>query len=243
MPETKRTKFHDLFSVKKPIIGMIHLAGDTPGEKIDRAREELVIFERYGVSGVIIEDYHTRSMLDVCNALEELSGKRKTVQLGVNLLQDPKLSFELAREFGATFVQLDDIQGPEDIYAECRENHPDIVILGGVRFKYTPSTGDSLEKDLEQGMQRCDAIVTTGSGTGIETPLEKLIRFRKYIGDFPLIAGAGVTSENVYEQLLIANGAIIGSGIKYGNNTQERVDSRRVSKLMKVVRKLRTDNA
>ncbi len=217
---------------------MIHLAGRTSSEKIERARRELAIFERHGVNGAIVEDYHTNNVLDVMSALEELAKKKKTITLGVNLLQDPQVSFSLADEFGAAFVQLDTVLGPEDIYIEERNVYPDIAVLGGVRFKYTSSTGNSLEQDLEVGKSRCDAIVTTGSGTGIETPIAKLREFRQQLSDFPLIVGSGVNKDNAYEQLSLAGGAIVGNYLKGGDTTRE-VSENRVRNLMKVVRQVR----
>ena len=53
MPNLKR-----IFGIKKPVIGMIHLAGDGLNAKIDRALEELNIFDEEGINGAIIEDYH-----------------------------------------------------------------------------------------------------------------------------------------------------------------------------------------
>ena len=52
------------------------------------------------------------------------------------------------------------------------------MLLGGVRFKYQPvHSGRTLEEDLRIGMERCDAIVCTGEGTGIPTPLGKVEEF------------------------------------------------------------------
>jgi predicted TIM-barrel enzyme len=42
----------------KNIIGMIHLSGDTTTSKIDTALKEIEIYEKHGLSGTIIENYH-----------------------------------------------------------------------------------------------------------------------------------------------------------------------------------------
>ena len=89
-----------------------------------------------------------------------------------------------------------------------------------------------------EGISRCEAIVTTGSGTGIETPRDKLERFRSHLGYFPLIVGAGVNAENVKEQLAIADGAIVGSYFKPQGDTGQPVDRERVRELMTIVREL-----
>ncbi len=212
------SKFHSIFS-KKPIIGMIHLAGDTSEERLKRAMEELKLYDEEGINGAIIEDYHG-NIVDVLTVLEESAKYSWRLQRGVNVLRNPYLSFQLAKEYGATFVQFDNIQSEllnVRQYNELRSRFPNVVVLGGVGFKYQPPTGNSVETDLQDGMQNCDAIVTTGPGTGLETPLEKLQIYKSILRDFPLISGAGVTLENVCDQIGIADGLIVGSYFKDGN--------------------------
>jgi len=235
--------FKKLFSVSKPVIGMIHLAGDDKSERIKRALEELVIYEEEGVNGAIIEDYHG-GIDDVREALKQSYEKQFKMVRGVNVLRNPYTALSLANYFGARFVQFDSVQTQDlnlEIYNKNRNLHPNIFVLGGVGFKYTKETGNPLEVDLEEGKSQCEAIVTTGAGTGIETPINKLKAFKKYLGKFPLIVGAGVTAENVYNQLMVADGAIVGSYFKPDGDTQLPVDRSRVKKLMVVVKQLRKD--
>lgn len=233
---TNQNKFHKLFPIKKPIIGMIHLAGEN---KVERALEELAIFEQEGIDGAIIEDYHG-GYEDVYETLKQTSKSNFKLILGVNVLINPYSSFKLAKEFGAKFIQFDSVQKTDlnsKRYNQLREDYPNIVVLGGIGFKYVPPTGNPLEIDLEQGKKRCEAIVTTGTGTGIETPIEKLKQYKTILKDFPLIVGAGVNINNIYEQLNIADGAIIGSSLKPKNNTYSPIDRTKVKDLMSLVKK------
>src|SRR3989338_1326744 len=233
-------KFEEVFTIKKPIIGMIHLAGKDKADRMSRALYELDLYEKEGVDGAIIEDYHG-SVEDVYDVLKESNTKGFKIIRGVNVLSDPYSSFSLAQEFGARFVQFDSVQsGHIDSrkYDRLRNQYKDIVVLGGARFKYTSSTGDSLEEDINDGRNRCDAVVTTGDGTGIETPLQKLKDFKSILEKFPFIVGAGVTKENVYQQLMIADGAIIGSYFK-NSYTMNKIDRERVRSLMDVVNEVR----
>jgi len=50
-------QFRDLFQSKKPIIGMIHLAGRDKEERMQRALEELQLYQEEGVDGAIIGSY------------------------------------------------------------------------------------------------------------------------------------------------------------------------------------------
>ena len=235
-------KFFRLFGTNKPIIGMIHLAGKNKRQKIKRALEELAIYEEESIDGSIIEDYHG-DYWDVYETLRESETKFNLIR-GINLLGNPYLSFNLATKFGCRFVQFDTIQTNElnvGKYRQLIKQYQEIVILGGVRFKYTKPGENSLKKDLEDGIQRCDAIVTTGEGTGIETPIEKLKEFRNLLEDFPLLVGAGVNLDNIYSQLKITDGAIIGSYFKLNGNTYLPVDRKKVKDLMDVVKKLREE--
>jgi len=232
------TRFRTLFGVKKPVIGMIHLAGEGLEEKISRALNELQIYQEEEVNGAIIEDYHATGP-ELIAALEKISQKKWDIKIGINYLKVSDLVFDLANDYNASFVQLDSVQGVCNRYVGQKKRFPNLVVLGGVRFKYQPQTGRTLEEDIEEGKPRCDAIVTTGEGTGIETPLEKLKQFKGLLKDFPLIVGAGVQWFNVHEQLQIVDGAIIGSYFKSHGHTQLPVDRLRVKKLMNIVKQVR----
>ncbi len=235
------TNFRQIFGVL-PVLGMIHLAGDDP---IKRAYEEIAIFEEEGITGAIIENYHG-SVDDVEETLKRMP-KTKLI-IGVNILPNEfDQSFPLANKYGADFIQLDHVagnyrEGKLDFvfYKLFKEEYSQINVLGGVWPKYyNPKTGHSLETDLRKGIERAEAIVVTGEGTGKETPLEKIKEFKQTIGDHPLIVGAGLTPENAFEQLSIADGAIVGSSLKQNNSTYMPIDRGRVKELMTVVREVR----
>ncbi|MDP3734048.1 MAG: BtpA/SgcQ family protein [Nanoarchaeota archaeon] len=239
-------KFKTVFGTL-PIVGMIHLAGDNP---VPRALEELAIFEEEGVDGAIIENYHG-SLSDVVKTISESAKLNSTIAIGVNILPNEcNLAFSLAHQYGIDFIQLDHIAGRYASgelnlgdYAQCKEKCSEIIVFGGVWPKYyQPVHGSSLAADIRQGMARAEAIVVTGSGTGKETPLSKIKIFREVLGDHPLIVGAGLTPENAYQQLCLADGAIVGSCFKYDNNTQNPVERMRVADFMAVVKEARLKN-
>jgi predicted TIM-barrel enzyme len=234
-------KLKEIFHYEKPIIGMIHLAGETKKEKIKRALEELTIFEEQGVNGAIIEDYHGMPQ-DVYNVLEKTNELDLNLVLGINVLREPYCSFALANNFNAKFVQFDSVQTRDldlKYYDGLREQYPKIAVLGGVGFKYVEPTGNPLEQDLNEAKPRCEAIVTTGSGTGVETPTNKLKEYKQRLGTFPLIVGAGVDLENIYEQLQIVDGAIVGSYFKPDGITHKSIDKSLVKDLIDVVKQIR----
>ena len=240
------SSFYEMFSSAKPIIGMVHLSG-SPEEKIGRALQELELYDSEGLSGAIIENYNG-SAGEVVSTFELCKSQFNNLVLGVNILGNPYYGFDLAlRKYDnpPRFIQFDSVE-PHNINVErirlLRDEDPHTVVLGGVGFKYTRRSPRSLETELQDASQLCDAIVTTGVGTGSETPLLKLVEYKnilseKSLSDFPLIVGAGVTVENVYEQLSIADGAIVGSYFKEdGKNTKLPISRDRVRMFMDIAK-------
>lgn len=254
--------YKQVFHVDKPILAMLHLNGFTPYRIREWARREIAQFYENGADAILAEDYFG-SPDDVEWALDYLKTNYPEKVYGVNLLGDPEKGFRLARQYGAAFVQIDSVCGhlrpgsnmkghdSPKLYdktcdgdfarnlAELRAEYP-VFLLGGVRFKYQQvKSGRSVEEDLAIGKERCDAVVVTGAGTGIDTGIGKIRQFRQGLGDFPLFVGAGMTAENCREQLSVADGAIVGSWFKQGGETSAPVDPERVKKLMDIVKELR----
>lgn len=215
--------FRTVFPTGIPVFAMLHLKGDDAAERLRRARREIDDLWRNGVDAVIVENYFG-DVDDVVAVLDYLAAERPEVVVGLNVLRDDDKAFELAGRYAVAFLQLDSVAGhlPPDEDAAFAERLAvaragvDAAVFGGVRFKYQPYlSGRSLEEDLALATQRCDAIVVTGDGTGLVTPIEKTAEFRRIVGaGFPLVVGAGVTPQNAAEQLAVADGVVVGSALK-----------------------------
>ncbi|KON90219.1 membrane complex biogenesis protein, BtpA family [Sporosarcina globispora] len=226
---------------------MIHLKGESKEEKLKIAKNEIDQLIENGIDAVIIENYFG-SPEDVEEVLKYIYKERKNIIYGINVLDDDKKAFELAMKYEAKFIQLDSVAGHLTIeedekyheFIDHMRTQTNAFVCGGVRFKYQPYlSGRSLEEDLKIGMSRCDGIVVTGTGTGIETDLEKIKEFRTLIGDFPLIVGAGLTAENCDTQLAIADAAIIGSYLKDSFKDDGDVSVKHVKHFMDTLQKVR----
>ena len=210
---------------EKPIIAMLHLKGSSNEEIMERMIKETEIYYRNGVDAVLVENYFGNT--DHCiQGLEYLHKNMPDRIYGVNILGDYRKAFELAGKYNVDFIQIDSVcghlpPGLDSVYGDelmSLMKDRTFQVLGGLRFKYQPiRSGRTLEKDAELARQRCDAVVTTGEGTGKDCPSEKLFQFRTVLKEFPLIVGAGVTSGNVCEKLKYADGVIIGSWLKEGH--------------------------
>ena len=171
------------------------------------------------------------------------------MHIGINILPNEfAYALELANKYPFVgFIQLDHVAGTYtsgklDIqsYNDARDKSPMTKVFGGVWPKYyQPIGGSDFESDLKVGIQRADAIVITGPGTGKETPYDKIKKAREVIGEHPLIIGAGLTPDNAYKQLCISNGAIVGSSLKLNNDSYASLDRYRIRDLMDVVKEAR----
>lgn len=247
--EERSARWRALFPAPKPVLAMLHLGGDDPEDRLARARTEAAVLMGGGVDAVIVENYFGDAD-DVRRVLEALSDGPTPKVIGLNVLRDHELAFALADEFPVGFVQIDSVAGhlEPDADAEYAERLAEVraasqaLVFGGVRFKYQPvNSGRSEAQDLALGMERSDAIVVTGDGTGIETAVSKIQRFRQTLGEsFPLIVGAGVTDENAAEQLRYADGAIVGSFFKNTYRDTGIVDAEHVARFMDAVAAVRS---
>lgn len=231
----------------KPIIGMLHLRGANDEERVRVAVAEIDQLIEGGVDAVLVENYFGSPEV-VERVLAYLAEERTGVLYGVNVLDDFERTFEFADRYGARFVQLDAVAGHLDPAADgvfglrLAELRQAIAccVLGGVRFKYQPvRSGRSLAEDLEIAKTRCDAVVVTGPGTGVETDIAKIAEFRRLLGDFPLLVGAGVTDENAPSQLAETDGAIVGSFFKRSYIDDDWVEPAHVQRFMAKIREIR----
>ncbi len=251
-----------VFRTEKPIVAMLHLNGFTPERVHEWAKREIEQLYANGVNAVLVEDYFGTPG-DVEWALDYLNNNYSDHVYGVNLLSDPEMGFALAKQYGAAFIQIDSVCGHlrpgshmkgydkpnlndktcdgdyAERLAELRAQYP-LFLLGGVRFKYQlVCSRRSVEEDLRIGKDRCNAVVVTGAGTGIDTGIEKIRQFRDSLVDFPLFVGAGMTVDTCTSQLAIADGAIVGSWFKKDGITEAPVDPERVKAFMKIVKEIR----
>ena len=233
-------KYRDLFIKPKPVMAMVHLKGDSCDSVQERARREIDIYLNCGVDAVLVENYFG-SADDVGWTLKYLQEHLPDVIYGVNVLGDYRRAFDMAGEYGAKFIQIDSVCGHlpplmDELYDKeliALRRDSSAVLLGGVRFKYQKvRSGRSVTEDVRLGMERCDAIVVTGEGTGMVTPIDKVKEFRSVVGDFPLIIGAGVTPERLRGGIDLCDGFIIGSWFKEGHQDYGEVREAYVHEFM-----------
>ena len=195
-----------LFTKGKPVIGMIHTNHTDEESSLQLAQREIEIYLKYGVYP-LIENYFGDD--DDCeNILRWMQQKHNDKIYGLNILGDIFRSFELAEKYGVSFIQIDSVCG------------------------HFVNSGRTLAEDLRIGMGRCDAVVCTGEGTGLATPMDKVEKFKQILGDFPVIIGAGVTIDMVEACRRNSDGVIVGSWFKDNHRAEYSVNEDNVKDFM-----------
>lgn len=116
-------KFKQIFPVKKPIIGMIHLL-PLPGYKdhpgmglvISHALKDLKALEKGGIDGVMVENEYDHphqvtvgpEIISAMTKVVSEAVKKASVPVGLEvLLNDPKASLAIAKITGAKYIRTD----------------------------------------------------------------------------------------------------------------------------------------
>lgn len=244
-----KQNFLELFKNKKPIIGVIHLKGDTEEEILERAKKEIQIYIDNEIDGILMENYYG-NYNHLVKALDYITSLELSIPVGVNVLNIDALGFYLANEYDLEFMQIDSVVGhvkPRDEFSlteffNIYRSNSKALLIGGVRFKYQPILSkNSVEEDLAIGKTRCDAIAVTEDATGQETSIEKITLFRRELDSFPLVVAAGLTMNNVKEQLTIGDAAIVGSYFKDTRKDTGDLKAEHVREFMEVVKELRRE--
>ena len=255
-----KSLFLEIFPVKKPIIGMIHVFEGELDRQIDQALEDAERLEQGGVNGLLIENYGfgyadpnlaTSDVLDRLITIMKKVKKYSRVPIGANVLpNDYWAAFHATHLSGGSFIQMDHITGNFD---SCRSVHPkdclkikreygEIAVFGGVHPKYYQLVNPacSLAECAKKAMLLADGVVVTGKSTGDAVSIDDLRTVFKAIGSHPIIIGSGLNSKNAREQLSHADGAIVGTAFKKGGvHRGVPVDVGLISQLMDEVERLR----
>ncbi len=168
--------------------------------------------------------------------------------LGINVLRnDGYAALAIAHAVGAAFIRVNVlasamitdqgiIQGrAHDLMRLRRSINAAVKVFADLRVKHAAPLYDvPLVREAVELRERAlaDAIICTGETTGSEPDVDLLRRLRESLPDVPLIAGSGVTPENVQPIAEVADAAIVGTYFKHEGKVSRRVDRQRVTALM-----------
>ncbi len=229
---------------------------------IEQAVRDAKTLEEGGVDGLIVENFNDppypkeradpATVASMALVVREVR-RSVSIPVGVNVLRNCGIdSLAIAYVTGASFIRVnalaEAVVGPEGVlnpiaYDLCRYRSvlgaQGVAILADVHVKHAaPLVSRDIElvalETIERGL--ADAVVVSGSYTGLEASIDDVIKVRKVVPrEYPVIVGSGVNYDNVVKFLSVADGAIVGTYFKIGG----KVSLERVRKLMSRVKELR----
>lgn len=214
-----------------------------------------LLVENFGDSPFHGEDVPKHVVASMTALVRDLT-RETDLPVGVNVLRnDADAALSVAAATGASFVRVNVHTGArltdqgvltgsaaETVRLRDRLD-ADVSILADVAVKHSaPLAERPLPEAVADLVERghADGIVVSGTGTGKETDREHLRRVVAARDDLdtrvPVFVGSGVTSDTVGDELDVADGVIVGTGLKRDGETTAPVDSERVRRLVATAR-------
>ena len=212
-----------------------------------------------GVNAILIENFGdvpfsknigvvtVGAMTRIVRAIVEASD----VPVGVNALRnDATAALSIAETCGATFIRVNVhigamvtdqglIEGTAAETLRLRNSlSSKVAILADVGVKHaTPfDVNWTIEQEAKDAWHRglADALIVSGSGTGLPTSLEDFKRVHFAVPDAPIILGSGVNESTSNDLLGLASAWIVGTALKHDGDVNAAVDLNRVKAISKL---------
>ena len=242
----------DLFPRLKPVVAVLHV-GPSPGvpgsrdvgASVDRAVAETRLLVELGVDGLLVENAYDEPalvgdavgpevvafMTRVAAAVRRHAGR---LPVGVRVLHSGEAGLAVAHGAGCHFVRVDG-WGAEPGAAGRFHRYrgalgSDLPALADLR----PQAADDVPgmvAAIEAG--RPDALLVLGPRPG-ELPLPGVVEAAREATARPLFCGGGLDADTLPDVLHIADGFLIGSGLKEQCRWQAPVSEPRVRAIIGV---------
>lgn len=235
-------------------------------QAIDQAVEEAHIMADAGIDGVIIENagdipyprpenIGAESVAALTVIVQEIS-REVDLPIGVICLANGVLpsiaisaatrsSFIRANIWAHAYVGVEGLMNgsaAEALRYRSQLQASDVKVFADVHVKFGAHalTADrpilELARDVE--FAGADVLVATGTRTGMPTGVDEVLNIRKGTS-LEVIVGSGLNPENAGALLEVADGAIVGSWLKYDGYWANKVSPSRTKRLMDKVISLR----
>ncbi|MCK4821361.1 BtpA/SgcQ family protein, partial [bacterium] len=209
----------EIFSQKKPIIGVVHLPA-LSGSPYHSKDLEVAIFdaralEEGGCDGIIIENYWDQPFLEKI-AVETVASLTKiaceikrsvSLPIGTNALRnDPFSGLAIAHAIGGKFIRVNvfigaAVVGSGIIHGRAAEllryrtilKAENVNIFADIDVKHaTPLVKVPIEREAKEAAYRgkADGLIVTSHETGFPPQLETIKRVKNAVPDVPIIIGS-----------------------------------------------------
>ena len=228
----------------------------------DRAVSDAKLLRKAGFDAVIVENFGDAPFAATNAPKETIAAmsivvrdvvRAVNVPVGVNLLRNDAFgALAIAAATGAAFIRVNVLSGvyatdqgvitgdAAELLARRRLVAPQVRIAADVHVKHAaPLSQPDIALAAEETAYRAgaDALIVSGTGTGVPTDLSSAERVKRAVSDRPLWIGSGATAESIGDTLAIADGAIVGTCLKRANKTTNPIDFKRVAGFMKAARR------
>lgn len=192
--------------------------------------------------------------------------KKSDVPIGITcLLLDWEANFAIAKASGAKFTRLNvlvdtvmrEVDTWRTINTNCREiikidplavkayrqtlSAKDILLLVDIHVKYMLmlEPNKTIQESAKQAeIYGADAVIISGSRTGLPTSKEDVIKAQKG-GNLPVLIGSGLIKQDVPKLLPYADGAIVGTAFE---KKEGEIEYSKIKSFMNEVYELRKKN-
>lgn len=215
---------------------------------LENALTDLKAYENGGVDGIIFEnnyDFPHKEFVDHSIAASMLYLGEKirlatTLPVGISVLwNDYKTALSIAKIINLQFIrtpvfvdivetQYGEIKGePQKIKTYQKKiGAEDIILLTDIHVKHAKLLSqNNLEESAKLAVEAgSDALIVTGKWTGDPPDLNELKSLRKAVDSFPILIGSGVSKDNIRDLFTLADGCIVSTSLKNGQNKQHEVN-------------------
>ncbi len=223
-----------------------------------RAVHDAKLLQKAGFDAVIVENFGDAPFAATNAPKETIAAmsiivrdvvRALKVPVGVNLLRNDAFgALAIAAATSAAFIRVNVLSGvyatdqgvitgnAAELLARRRLVAPHVRIAADVHVKHAaPLSQPDIALAAEETAYRAgaDALIVSGTGTGVPTDLSNAERVKHAVPNRPLWIGSGATAETIGDTLTIADGAIVGTCLKRANKTTNPIDSKRVAAFMK----------
>jgi len=245
----------------RPLPGSPRSRGDLPAA-IQLAVNDARAYEHSGAHALFIENFgdvpftkgkvgpETIAAMAVAGSAVRAAVK---LPIGFNVLRnDACAALALCAACGGSFIRVNVHSGAMltdqgliegDAFNTLRYRQricPDAQIFADVHVKHAVTIGNwDIENDARDTAERglADALIVSGSGTGMTADLADLERVRSACPRVKILLGSGVTLANVRDFLPLADGFIVGTSLKTGGKLANPVDAKRVAALARALQR------
>lgn len=226
---------------------------------IEKAKSEALLYQSLGVPALMIENMHdvpylNRNVGPEVTTLMSLilyEIKREiNLPLGIQILAGAnKEAIASAHSAGAEFIRAEGFVfahvADEGIFSSDAGEllryrkeigAENILVFTDIKKKHSSHSitadTDILETAKAAEFFLSDGVIITGSSTGSEPSLEEIKSVKKKVG-IPVLAGSGITAENINAYLEYCDTLIIGSYFKQEGKWYNPIDPDRVKMVLR----------